>query len=406
MPYSTLSLQIRETSIVGDCKIPVGELQSAIGFSLDENTARLLQNNKASWETYLLQHIQPTALDGTPWKVAIRYLRIVETVSALSGKYEELHFQCELTPPKSYDIRHFYLGYEAVLREVASHKALISIQDDWKQGIIQNHHSPKEIGILEWDIRTGKLNPFLVHIESGSFWNGFQKMVELGMKHISEGTDHLLFLFLLLLPIPIFIHPLTKKQTQRTIRESAWLIFQVVTAFTIGHSITLLIGGIRFITLPSQGIEILIGISILYTAIHVVYPLFPDKEKRIALGFGLIHGLAFATTISPMHLNIHQQIASIIGFNIGIEIMQMGIILFVLPGLYLMSKTNYYLFFIRVMGLLGIVASVGWIWERVTGDVNGVTRWISYLEEYVISLYLGFLFIAFLLFGWQKKNSL
>ena len=201
MPYTTLSLQIQETKITGDVRIPISELQTAIGFSLDENAARLLQKNKASWKTYLLQHIQPKTLDGKPWHVAIHDLRITETVSALSGNYLELAFECQLSPPKSYDLRHFYLGYEAVLREVASHKALISIQHDWRQGIFRNQHSPKEIGMLEWDIQTGTLKPFLVNIDAGSPWNGFKEMIHLGMEHISEGTDHLLFLFLLLLPV-------------------------------------------------------------------------------------------------------------------------------------------------------------------------------------------------------------
>ena len=316
MPYTTLSLQIQETKITGDVRIPISELQTAIGFSLDENAARLLQKNKASWKTYLLQHIQPKTLDGKPWHVAIHDLRITETVSALSGNYLELAFECQLSPPKSYDLRHFYLGYEAVLREVASHKALISIQHDWRQGIFRNQHSPKEIGMLEWDIQTGTLKPFLVNIDAGSPWNGFKEMIHLGMEHISEGTDHLLFLFLLLLPIPFIYNPSTKKNTLLSIREGSKRILYLVSSFTLGHSVTLFIGGMHILTLPAQIIEILIGISILLTAIHVMYPIFPNKEKRIAFGFGLVHGLAFATTLDYMHLGTKQQMASILGFNL------------------------------------------------------------------------------------------
>lgn len=404
MPYTTLSLQIQETKITGDVRIPISELQTAIGFSLDENAARLLQKNKASWKTYLLQHIQPKTLDGKPWHVAIHDLRITETVSALSGNYLELAFECQLTPPKSYDLRHFYLGYEAVLREVASHKALISIQHDWRQGIFRNQHSPKEIGMLEWDIQTGTLKPFLVNIDAGSPWNGFKEMIHLGMEHISEGTDHLLFLFLLLLPIPFIYNPSTKKNTLLSIREGSKRILYLVSSFTLGHSVTLFIGGMHILTLPTQIIETLIGISILLTAIHVMYPIFPNKEKRIAFGFGLVHGLAFATTLDYMQLGTKQQMASIFGFNLGIELMQLAIISAVLPGLFLLSRTAYYRLFRNGMAVIGFVAGLGWITERITNSMNMVTTFITHIEAHILSIYLLFLAFSAVCYFLHRRN--
>src|SRR5271165_3502823 len=125
---------------------------------------------------------------------------------------------------------------------------------------------------------------------------GFVNLFRLGMRHIAEGTDHLLFLLVLLLPAPLIVVG-SRWAGFAGMSNSVLRILKIVTAFTIGHSITLALAAFGIVRVPSRPIEVLIAVSILVSAIHALRPIFPGKEAGIAAYFGLIHGLAFAATL-------------------------------------------------------------------------------------------------------------
>lgn len=110
---------------------------------------------------------------------------------------------------------------------------------------------------------------------------------------------------------------------------------------------------------PQQPIEVMIAMSIVVSAVHALYPLFPDKESYISGAFGLTHGLSFAIVLS----NIGTLALSIFGFNLGIELMQLFIIALIIPWPIILSKSPVYKLF-RIAGavLSGIAAA--WIVER------------------------------------------
>ena len=109
-----------------------------------------------------------------------------------------------------------------------------------------------------------------------------------GMRHIAEGTDHLLFLLALLLPAPLMAVG-AHWTGFAEVRTSFLRILGIVTAFSIGHSLTLALAAWGLIRVPSRPIEVLIAFSILISAIHAFRPIFPGREARIAAFFGLIH---------------------------------------------------------------------------------------------------------------------
>jgi HupE / UreJ protein len=92
---------------------------------------------------------------------------------------------------------------------------------------------------------------------------------------------------------------------------------RIVTAFTLGHSLTLLAGALGWLRLPGQPVEILIAVSILVSAAHAQRPLFPGREAQVAAGFGLVHilvhGLAFTGTLAGLHLSAGPLALSILG---------------------------------------------------------------------------------------------
>jgi hypothetical protein len=96
---------------------------------------------------------------------------------------------------------------------------------------------------------------------------GFTSVFRLGMRHICEGTDHLLFLLTLLLPAPLFVTG-SSWSGVADVRQSVLRILKIVTAFTVGHSITLAIATLGFVHVLSRPVEVLIAISILISAIH------------------------------------------------------------------------------------------------------------------------------------------
>lgn len=192
----------------------------------------------------------------------------------------------------------------------------------------------------------------------------FSSLFHLGMRHIAEGTDHLLFLLVLLLPAPLLVSGL-RWGAPSGVRPGLLRILSIVTAFTIGHSITLSLAAFNAVNVPSRLVEVLIAVSIFVSAVHACRPVFPGKEAWIAAFFGLIHGLAFAATLDRLGLGRWDRIAGILAFNLGIETMQMLVVAAILPSLMLLSRTHVY----PVLRIGGAVfagfASVGWVVERL-----------------------------------------
>lgn len=200
---------------------------------------------------------------------------------------------------------------------------------------------------------------------------GFASMFRLGMRHIAEGTDHLLFLLVLLLPAPLLVLG-SRWAGFAGVRQSILRILRIVTAFTIGHSITLALAALGLVRVPSRPIEVLIAISILLSAVHALRPLFPGREARVAAFFGLIHGLAFATTLGELGLGRWDRVTGILAFNLGIETMQLIVVAATLPSLVLLSRTRAYPF-LRVGGaFFAGIASLGWIAERLFNVHNPI----------------------------------
>ena len=227
-------------------------------------------------------------------------------------------------------------------------------------------------------------------------------LFQLGMRHIAEGTDHLLFLLVLLLPAPLLVAGGRWSGTTG-VRTSLLRILRIVTAFTLGHSITLALAAFGVVHVPSHPIEVLIAVSILVSAVHALRPIFPGREARIAAFFGLIHGLAFASTLSELGLGRWERLAGILSFNLGIETMQMAVVALTLPSLILMSRTRAYPW-LRVGGaLFAGVASVGWIVERMIGAQSSVDNVVNELVHH--SVWIGGGLFLLSVVCWASQNA-
>jgi hypothetical protein len=249
-------------------------------------------------------------------------------------------------------------------------------------------------------------NSFVMHINQsdGSMWRGFKSMVSLGMQHIAEGTDHLLFLLVLLLPAPLLVKEKRWGAFGGT-QYSIIRLLQIATAFTAGHSITLFAGANSWLRLPGQPVEVLIAVFILVSAIHALRPVFPGKEVYIAAGFGLIHGLAFASTLANLDLDTTRMGLSILGFNVGIELMQLFVIAITAPWLILLSRTSTYPY-IRIVGaILAAIAALAWVIQRVSDKTNIITDLVQKLVQYAPWMILLLIIAAIISFSWERYHG-
>ncbi|MFD2937361.1 HupE/UreJ family protein [Spirosoma flavum] len=407
MPNSVVLLNVHANRIDAELQIPLVELQSAWGHAVNDSSAGLVERLGPQLRAYLKSHIRPQSPNGRFWSVSVGELTVRQSQNPINGIYRELTAKVQMIPPvgpssPGEDVRQFTFYYDAVLHQVMTHKILVSVRQDWERGQLAEVE-PLQVGTISLDIVNNRILPLSVNLASGSVWSGFRAMVKLGTQHIAEGTDHLLFLFVLLLPAPLLVAG-KRWSGFGGIRFSLRHIVLIVTAFTLGHSITLLVGALGWVRLPSQPVEILIAVSILVSAVHAIRPIFPGREAWIAAGFGLIHGLAFASTLANLQLDAGPMALSILGFNLGIELMQLLLIILVIPWLMLLSRTPAYPT-VRLTGaLLAIIAALAWIAERVSGQSNQLTRSIEKLVSYAPYGLLVLALLAIYL-TWRQKQS-
>ena len=368
-PTTLIALDIAQDHVAMSVHIPLSELELAFGHDVSRNPEQRMPEWEAPFRAYLVRHIRPLTPAGKPWTVQVLDMKAERAEQTRSGPFQEVTVQIRLTPPTPADLRDFDLHYDVILHQVVTHKALVSVQNDWAGGQLQ----PVQVGRIAVDTATTKIEPLAVHLGAGSWQTGFRAMVSLGMQHIREGTDHMLFLLVLLLPATLRANG-RRWGAYGGSRYSLTRLVKIVSAFTLGHSVTLLAGALHWLTLPQRPVEVLIACSILVTAIHAIRPIFPGREQQVAAGFGLIHGLAFATVLADLHLSGGPMALSILGFNLGIELMQLFLIAITVPWLTLLSLTPVHRH-LRVGGaVLAIIAAAGWIGNRVSGESNWIER--------------------------------
>ena len=157
----------------------------------------------------------------------------------------------------------------------------------------------------------------------------FLDYLSLGWKHIVSGTDHLLFVLALVL----------------WVRNRRELLF-AVTAFTLGHSVSLSAAALGWLAVPQRPIEALIALSIAALALELVraeqptvsasparrtdQPRRPRNAPLLAAAFGLLHGLGFASALAEIGLAQGEIPLSLLSFNAGIELGQLAFLSLVL----------------------------------------------------------------------------
>jgi HupE / UreJ protein len=143
-----------------------------------------------------------------------------------------------------------------------------------------------------------------------------------GAMHIWSGPDHLLFLLCVLLP-GLGLMPAASSAGARRYRPALWFALQVVTAFTVAHSLTLAAAALGWVELPDPWVEAAIAVSIGTCALLNLWWRGHRFHWPLAFGFGLIHGLGFASGLRELGLMQQYFLEALLAFNLGVEIGQL-----------------------------------------------------------------------------------
>jgi hypothetical protein len=162
-----------------------------------------------------------------------------------------------------------------------------------------------------------------------------------GVWHVLIGYDHIAFLLLLLLPSVLRGSSSGWTASARG-GEVMRDLLKIVTAFTLAHSVTLGLAATGTVHLPEQPIEIAIAASIVVAGVLNLFPAAAHWRLRLALGFGLIHGVGFANALQGIDAEGFRLAPMLVGFNAGVEVAQLLIIVAALPFLWLLSRRPAY----------------------------------------------------------------
>ncbi|HZT75235.1 MAG TPA: HupE/UreJ family protein [Vicinamibacterales bacterium] len=190
-------------------------------------------------------------------------------------------------------------------------------------------------------------DPGIVHLDP-SWVQAAWQFVKLGFEHILDGTDHLLFLFCLVIPF-----------------RKAKPLIAVITSFTVAHSITLFMSAFNLapdaLWFPPL-IETLIAASIVYMALENIVGANVRRRWLITFGFGLVHGFGFSFALrQTLQFAGSHLLTSLFAFNVGVELGQLLVLAIALPALALLFKYGVE----ERMGtiiLSALVAHTSWHW--------------------------------------------
>lgn len=219
--------------------------------------------------------------------------------------------------------------------------------------------------VVDGDERAQLVDRYEPHYVLGTAEYSFTDFIWSGIEHIgaapnqwyddggfklADGIDHILFLLALMLG-----------------GGSLLRLVGIATGFTVGHSITLALAATGAVRLPGSIIEPIIALSIALAAAEAMTNRFEQHRWKLATAFGLVHGFGFAAALVELELSSPAAIAkALFGYNLGVELGQVGIVLVVAP-LVLLAHRNEIArrYVLRAIAGAIFIAGLYWFFDRL-----------------------------------------
>ncbi|MEM6644201.1 MAG: HupE/UreJ family protein [Bacteroidota bacterium] len=366
---SYIYLSILKADISGRFEINTQELSDMLDqeVSADITRAKALDISDLL-QAYYRDHVQFSSILGSH-RINFGEVNVLRVGSL--GTFLQLEFDLEGVSEIPDELE---ISYQVYFDRESSHRGLLQIENNWKAGVRNN----EAITALIFSKSDSKQT---LDLTSGNILVGTVAMIKEGIWHIWIGIDHILFLLALILPSVIVKSSIgNRESTIRPIpfipinlprvipvsrfKDAFLFIIKVVTFFTIAHTITLSLAALQLVILPSRFVESIIAISIALAAFHNIKPIFKGQEWILSFGFGLFHGFGFASVLSEIGMVGEYLGYSLFGFNIGVELGQLAIILVIFPILFLLRKLTLYQKFYYLGSIMLIFISLYWFTER------------------------------------------
>ena len=341
---SYLTLDVAETTVTGRWDIALRDLDHALGLDADGDglvTWGELRRRHGEIAAYAVARLAVTA-DGAACTVEVGAQQVD---SHTDGAYTVLPLRVGCPRPPST----LGLGYTLFADLDPQHRGLLQLT---ARGItraaILGPQAPQQHFALG----------------QGGAWAQFNAYLRDGVWHIWIGFDHILFLLALLLPA-VGVWAARRWQPVQRFAPAFWDVLRIVTSFTVAHSVTLSLATLGFVSLPSRLVESAIAASVVLAALNNVWPLFLGRRWVVAFAFGLVHGFGFATVLADLGLPQGTLALALLGFNVGVELGQLAIVLAFLPLAYALRRSWFYQRAVMVGGSLAIAALAAvWLAER------------------------------------------
>jgi hypothetical protein len=345
--YLTLSTLSGESTVAGQWDIALRDLDLALDLDADRDGAitwREVRTRERDLFGYALGRLKlgngATPCRSTPGEL------LVDDHS--DGAYAVLRFSAQCTAP----VRQLSVDYRLLFDLDASHRGLLRLDID---GASRSAVMSPDQALQRFDL--AKTSRFAT----------FAQFAGDGMHHIWIGYDHMLFLISLLLPA-VLVRRSGVWRPVASLRSALLGVLAVVTAFTLSHSITLTLAALDVIGLPSRLVESGIALSVLLASLNNIWPIVTRRGWVLAFCFGLVHGFGFASVLGDLGLPRAALALALAGFNVGVEIGQLAVVLAVVPLIYVLRNARFYRPGILIGGSSAIALVAGiWFVGRALG---------------------------------------
>lgn len=346
---SYLTLQIDGARIEGRWDIALRDLDDAIG--LDRNgdgqlTWAELQASHPAIAAYALSRLQLADGKGAACAITPRPQQVEHHTD---GAYTVLPFSADCAKQADGPLQALRIGYRAFAEIDPQHKGLVRLE----------HGGTMQTALLGVGAQEQTLT-----LASPAPWRELRAYVAHGVWHIWTGYDHILFLLSLLLPA-VMVRRAHGWHAMPALRPALADVVKTVTAFTAAHSITLSIAALGLVAPPARWVESAIAASVIAAALNNIFPLVHGRRWMLACGFGLLHGFGFAGVLADLGLPTGARAMALAGFNLGVELGQLAIVVLFVPLAYQARTRRWYTRLALHGGSLAIaLLAAVWLAER------------------------------------------
>jgi len=347
---SALALTLQDARITGDWEIGLHDLAPAgrpAPADDDLATARAWVAERPGLASQALAQLHLSG-DGQPCAVTPSDRDVVARPAGLMLRLT-LQGQCAAAP------RQLTVDYRLLFDTDPRHQGMLRLQAG---------------ALLRPAVFTADSPTQVFTLRAPSRWERAAADLRSGAWHIWTGFDHLLFLLCLLLPAVLAggapgggaWAPAAALRPWRPVLVD---VLQVVTAFTVAHSLTLGAAALHLVSLPARLTESVIAASVVLAALLNLVPVPHLRRWQAAFGFGLIHGFGFASAVDELGVSAAGLLPTLLAFNLGVEAGQLAVVAALLPLAYAVRGRRWYQPGVVRLGssLIGLVALL-WFTER------------------------------------------